>query len=258
MKKILFQIVLLGLTLGACETIEERNELGPKVTKDQIDINVIQEPEGSNTIILENNTEKIIPYWDWGTGWSNDHKDTIYIPFGGDYSLEFTAFSQGGSTTVTREFTIAENDEDYFSEDPAWYGLTDNGEGKTWVWATDHPSGSLAGNGPEDCVTPAWWIMAPSDYWGSTTDEVYMDLDGAANFKHTDGDGSVTTGVFQVIEPFEFNGESFSAFDVLGGPTFPWPETGKYHITHMNEDELSIHAYGAQDVALYKRKGFSY
>jgi hypothetical protein len=258
MRNTLFFTILMSLVLSACETIEDRNEMGHLITKEQIKINVTQNPSGSNTIIVENLTDEILPYWDWGTGWSNKQKDTIYIPFGGDYTLNFTAFSQGGSVTVSQKFSIAENDEEFFTTDPAWLGLTGNGEGKTWVWATDHPSGYLAGNGPEDSVTPAWWTMKPSDYWGTTTDEVYMDLDGAANFKHTKGDGSVVTGVFNVIEPFVINGQTFSGFEVLGGPTFPWPASGKYHITHMNEDELSIHAYAAYDVALYKRKGFNY
>jgi hypothetical protein len=261
MKKISFFAFAFALLFVACETIEDRDELGSVLREDELVIEVTQETAGSNTIKLKNNTPGvgITPYWDWGTGWSNKNEAEVYIPFAGEYKVTFMAICEGGYVTTERSFTIAKNDDAYFDTDPAWKLLTNGGTGKTWVWATDHPSGKLAGNGPLDCIKPEWWTMTPNEYWGTKNNEVYMDLIGAANFIHTKGDGSIVKGVFNVLAPFTgVEGKSFSSIEVLGGATFPWPDNGKYHITLLNDNELSLHKYNAFDIGLYKRKGFNY
>ncbi len=256
MKKIIYYLLGLSLIITACETIEDSQDLGEILTEDQLDIEIIQQPAGSNTVVLKNNTTGIIPYWDWGTGWSNKIYAEVYLPFAGNYTVEFTAFCEGGSVTTSREFTVDNNDNAFFDTDPAWKMLTGGGPGKTWVWATDHPTGLVFGNGMPDCVTPQWWMVKPSDegfadYMGQ---EVYMDLNSAANFELRKADGSVVKGVFKVVDQYA----GFSAIKVLGGPAFSWPTSGQYHFTLMTEDELSVHDYASYNVALYKRKGFNY
>jgi len=259
MKNILYGLVGIALLLGSCDTIEDRDSLEPVLTKDQLNFKVSQPTAGSNTIILESTTKNALPYWDWGTGFSNKSKDTIYIPFQGTFTIRYSALGGGGTVTDSTTFTVAQNDDEYFNQNPLWKQLTGGGSGKTWVMALDHPSGTVAGNGPEESVLPAWWTMSASAYnQSSKDDEITMDLKGAANFVRKYGDGSVKKGVFTMIDPYVKDGTTFYAFEVLGGPNFPWPGAGKYHVTKINENELSLHEYKAFNIALYKRKGFNY
>ncbi|MEO7992241.1 MAG: hypothetical protein ABI663_22015 [Chryseolinea sp.] len=260
MKKIFYILMCLTL-LSACETIEDRESLGPILSADQLDFSVSQPTAGSNTIILESKTKGALPYWDWGTGFSNKMQDEIYIPFAGTFKMKYTAFCAGGTITDSVTFTIAENDDAFFDSDPAWKALTNGGAGQTWVWALDFPSGKIAGNGPEDCLAPTWWTMTESEYGQSAkplTDEVYMDLQGAANFHWKKPDGSIVKGFFNVITPYTINGNTYSAIETIGGVTFPWPTSGKYHFTKMTDDELAVHNYKQYEISMFKRKGFNY
>ena len=261
MKKIFY--ILFGITLlfASCSTIENRDEMGPMLDKSQLIFNVSQPASGSNRIILKSSTQSALPYWDWGTGFSNKANDTIYIPFAGTFTIKYTAFSAGGTVTDSAQFTVASNDDAFFDKDAAWKVLTGGGTGKTWVWALDLPTKNIAGNGPEDCLVPTWWTMDYAGYGQSPkplTDEIYMDLQGAAHFNWTKPDGSVVKGFFNVIAPYTTNGKTYSAIETLGGVTFPWPTSGKYHFTKMTGDELAVHNYKAFEISMFKRKGFSY
>lgn len=258
----------LCMLFTACDTIEDRDELGSILSKEQLDkegaLEIIQKTPGSNSLIFKSNVPNVISYWEWNGGYSNKNVAEVYIPFGGTFTITYTAFCDGGTVSTTRTFTIAKNDPTFFEKDPAWYGLTGGGNGKTWVWATDanDPTKKIAGNGPVGCVKPEWWTLDANNADITKpviNDEVYMDLKGSANFVYTKADGSKVKAFFNVLNGAPFvDGESkYSAFEVLGGH-FPWPAVSKYHITNMTDDELSIHEYGAYNVAMYKRKGFTY
>ena len=110
MKKTLYGLMGLTMLFASCSTIEDREDAGPILTADQLVFTVKQPTAGSNTIILENKTPGTLQYWDWGTGFSNKLKDTIYIPFAGTFKIKFTAFCSGGTVTDSTTFTIAAND----------------------------------------------------------------------------------------------------------------------------------------------------
>lgn len=265
MKKSLYSLIGLALAFASCSTIEDRVDLGPVLKADQLVFSVSQPVAGSNTIILENKTPNTLQYWDWGTGFSNKLNDTIYIPFAGTFTMRFTAFCAGGTVTDSTTFTVAKNDETFFDKNPLWKKLTGGGTGQTWVWAIDIPGGKVAGNGPEDCTSPAWWTMTATDVAGqfsgkySIEDEITFDLNGSANFAVKHKDGSVVKGFFGMLPDYSTNGKAYNAFEVIGGPTMPWPSTGKYHVTVINNtDSLVVHEYKAYNVAMYKRKGFVY
>jgi hypothetical protein len=264
MKKLLYSLIGLAMLLASCETIENRDSLGPVLTPDQLNVTTIQPTPGSNTVIFNNQTEGAIMYYDWGTGTltSRQQYDTIYIPFASTVQMKYTAFCAGGTVTDSLTFTIASNDDAFFDTDPAWKGLTNGGSGQTWVWALDIPGGIIAGNGPENCTAPAWWTMdaSPGNSWIKFYDEIAFDLVGAANAIYTAEDGSVKKGFFKVITPYVNGGVSYSGIQTLNGVTFPWPNPsdGKYHITKLTADELSIHEYGVYNIGMFKRKGFSY
>ncbi|HZL11277.1 MAG TPA: hypothetical protein VFC65_14900 [Prolixibacteraceae bacterium] len=264
MKKSLYSLIGLALVFAACSTIEDRVDLGPVLKADQLVFSVTQPVAGSNTIILENKTPNTLQYWDWGTGFSNKLNDTIYVPFAGTFTMRFTAFCGGGTVTDSTTFTIAQNDDAFFEKNPLWKQLTGGGTGQTWVWAIDNPTGKVAGNGPEECTSPAWWTLTPTEVVGQLTgkysldDEVYMDLNGAANFVVKHGDGSQVKGFFGMLPDVTYAGITFNSFEVIGGPQMPWPGGGKYHVTKITADELVVHEYKAFNIAMFKRKGFVY
>jgi len=262
MKSVIFSLMGLMMLLAACNTIEDRDSAGSIVTKEQLKIAVIQTTAGSNSVILQNKTAGVIMFWDWGTGTSHKDIDTIYVPFKGTVKLKYTAFCGGGTITDSTTFTVAAMDNAYFDKDPTWKGLTGGGSGKTWVWALDVPGKMIAGNGPENCTAPAWWTITAADgnVSGTLQNEITMDLNGAANFSLKANDGSVKKGFFKMIAPFEKGGVKYPGIQVLNGTKFPWPAPadGKYHITKLTADEMSVHEYGVYNVAMYKRKGFTY
>jgi hypothetical protein len=264
MKKVIYGLMGFALLLTSCETMEKRDEMGSVLTADQLKITIIQPTPGSNTIIFNNETEGAIIYYDWGTGTltSRQEYDTIYIPFASTVTLKYTAFCQGGTVTGSKSFTIAANDDAYFDTDPAWKGLTGGGAGQTWVYALDIPGGIIGGNGPEDCQAPAWWTMTgpPNNMWLKFYDEITFNLNGAANVIYKAQDGSIKNGFFKVIDPAVYGGISYSGIQLLNGVTFPWPNPsdGKYHITKLNTNELSLHEYKQYNIAMYKRKGYVY
>jgi hypothetical protein len=259
MKKILYGIMGVTLLIASCNTIEKRDELGPILSKSDLSFVVKQPSTGSNTVILESKTQGALPYWDWGTGFSNKLKDTIYIPFKGTFTIKYTALCAGGKVTDSTTFTVAANDDAFFDKNPLWKGLTGGGAGKTWVMALDITGGNFAGNGPQECLTPAWWTMNLAGYGQSTTDdEMTLDLNGAANFQRKFGDGSIAKGFFGMLPDVTFNNTVFNAFEIIGGPKFPWPGAGQYHVTKINDNELSLHEYKQYNICCYKRKGYSY
>lgn len=264
MKKVIYGLMGFTLLLAACETIEDRDTSGSILTKDQLKVTAIQTPAGSNRVVFQNQTPDAIIYYDWGTGTMTSRRefDTIYVPFASTVTLRYTAFCGGGTITDSLTFTIAANDDAYFDTDPAWKGLSGGGQGQTWVYALDIPGGIIGGNGPEDCTAPAWWTMdaSPGNSWIKFNDEITFDLIGAANVTYKAEDGSTKKGFWKVIDPFVFSGTSYSGIQTLNGVTFPWPNPsdGKYHITKLTADELSLHEYKQYNIAMYKRKGFSY
>ena len=129
----------LALLMASCETMENRDELGPVLTKDQLSIAVVQPTSGSNTVILQNKTQGAIMYWDWGTGTSHRAIDTIYIPFAGTFKLKYTAFCAGGTITDSTNFTIAANDDAFLQRSGMerfnqWRLRSDMGDGSWYTW----------------------------------------------------------------------------------------------------------------------------
>ena len=146
--RLIYFISIFLVLLVSCDPIENRDKLGSVLSENELAFDIIQEPTGSNTVRFVSKTSGIIPYFDWGSGFSNKESAEAYLPFAGTYTVTYTAYCAGGSVSVSKEFTVSDNDEEYF-KDPAWNLLTNGTEGKTWVFATDVPSydGKIWGNG---------------------------------------------------------------------------------------------------------------
>jgi len=255
--KIISLLSLFALLFAACDPIESRDELGKRLNESELAFDIIQEPAGSNTIIFENKTPNVIPYFDWGTGYSNKSKTEAYIPFAGDYKVTFTAYSAGGPISITKDFTVSQNDPVYF-EDPAWNLITGEGAGKTWVFATDIESfnGYIWGNGgyKSNPPGPSWWGRTAADAGDDKIDlnsELYFDLDGAANIKSS-SNGTTSTGTFDIKldqKVMTDDGQVWSIGSLeLSGTTIPHGISinegsklvYKFDVCVLNDDELVL------------------
>jgi hypothetical protein len=205
--------------VGACETIEERDELQNSYEPDQIDLEVVQTADGKgNGLTLKMNTPGVIGYWDYliDKKYTNEHY--VVFPIPGTHTFTYTVttpYIEGGDPgktqviTKTIDVTIEVLDQPL---PPDYYDLIgENLEGKSWVF---------------DRASTNWWYMSPNDgnaygvWWNASeccapsdqAGKMVFDLDGGANYSYyTDAAG----------EPagkgtFKFNG-SFSKFYIGGG-----------------------------------------
>lgn len=240
--KIIIGILATGL-LCACNPIEDRNELTGSLNPEDINISV---SVSGNTITMENKTQGIIPYWDYGTGFSNKNKESILQPFAGEHSIKFTAFGVGyKGTTVEKKVVVEKNDMEYFKVPVSWNLLSGDGKGKTWVWNLDkeHPYG----NGSEMMTDVEWWgpgvPAMKSD--GTAYDEMTFDLQGAANFSltHKKADGTVLSveKAFFKTYPTTYNKQTFNQVEIIGGKISKGTDNNlSYDIVKLNENELVL------------------
>mgnify|MGYP000103855087 CR=1 FL=1 len=238
----LWGFLAIGL-FAACEPIENRNELTGELSPEDIDISVTVD---GNTITMENRTPGIIPYWDYGTGFSNKQKVSVLQPFAGDHIVKFTAYGVGyEGVSVERTVHIENNDDEYFNTPESWNLLTDNGKGKTWVWNLE--KNNPYGNGSEMMKDVEWWgpgVEAMKED-GSAYDELYFDLQGAANYKliHKKADGTVLSEEKAFFNTFTttYSNQTFNQVEIVGGKISKGTENGlTYDIVTLNEDELVL------------------
>lgn len=199
----LIAIITVG-SLFSCEPVEDRNSL-PAMTLKSTDLNFTAVANG-NTIELKNLTPDVIPYWSYvdskgnELGHSNLNETTIPMPFAGTYTINFSAYTKGGSVTATKTVTISKNDQTLFN-DPRWVMLTNGIAGKTWVFnmVTESPFAFVGGGYINKTVEGDWawypgsindvsWSGVENKDWG----EVTFDLNGGYNVKVTQT--SLTTG----------------------------------------------------------------
>lgn len=244
MKKILKLFCLTGtLALIACDPIENRKELSGYLAPEDIDIEV---SVSGNTISMENFTPGILPYWDYGTGFSNKNKEVILQPFAGEHTILFTAYGVGyEGTTVERKVIVENNDTEYFQFPESWNLLTNNGEGKSWIWNLE--KNRPFGNGSEMMKDVEWWGPSINDMKsdGSAFDELVFDLQGAANYTliHKKEDGtelSTEKGFFKTFET-TYNKQTFNQVEIIGSKISKGSDTGlTYDIVKLDEEELVL------------------
>lgn len=188
---------LFGALLFLTTCTPDNPGLGGVIDESELNFSVTQNPVKDNTIYLENKTSGIIPYWDYGIGFSNKAKDTIDIRFAGEYEIKFYALDKGGFASASKKVTVSQNDEDYF-QDPMWNLLTNGSAGKTWVWNDQIPA--CYGNGGQGSTAPEWWQVSYAEVisQGWEVGEMVLNLDGAQNFTKTLDSGATTKGFFNL------------------------------------------------------------
>ena len=280
MNKIIYGILAMVLLITSCSPIESDGSLGGVLSVDDIKATVKGITPGSNKIVLVNETPGVAVYWNYSVGVSTFQTDTVLLPFLGTTNIKLTALCAGGQ--VTREIPVEVDKIDY-PLDEVWNLLTDNGHGKTWVWASDLSGGIIFGNGGLNNFAPAWWLVGTAEMneKGCLYDEITLDLQGGANFtlvkKGVNGTGSPVTVKDQFILDVSKKGtqepnNNLQAFvgKIRTGNRTPFlldqdfiPNGAMYHIIKLTEDELVLmfpNDPGGWDSYfwMFKRKGYIY
>jgi len=170
MKKIysLGALAIFGLfAIVSCVPQESSDySLGKAPTADQLDFTITPTTEKPNIVDFANNSDiPGVAVWNLGndSGTSKGDEATGTYPFKGTYTITMTLYSTGGSATITKTVTIA-NDDMSLLNTPGYNALTGgaaNLAGKTWVFDEYH-SGHF-GVGPAGDSSPIWWAAGPDD-----------------------------------------------------------------------------------------------
>ena len=185
MKSFLF-ILALGLlpAFYACNPIEDRYELGDIASPEQIDVSVTS-INGSNKILLKNNTPQYGGMWDYKFGTSTKMTDTVIVPVVGTYTVTYLATTPGGIVTKNTDVTI--NEMSY--PIPGYSELTDDGKGKIWVYdKQQYPNGNwgkFCYLGPPDPVKweKIWWDPGKGvgdDWYEDENASIKFEIEGAS------------------------------------------------------------------------------
>lgn len=198
MKKIIL-FLLSALVFGtACDPIVDDKSIGGVVSESELNIVVQSTSEGSNEILLENNTPGVGSYWDYIVNKSTKQSDVVRLPFVGELTITFVGLCDGGTVTTTRKVNVTKIDKEVEKEWTIFAGSDING--KVWVWADGDEVYGSGGYG--NSYAPAWSLLSKADMFetkGENPDyEMLFDLNGGANFTKRSADGQVLeTGAFK-------------------------------------------------------------
>ncbi len=261
--KIFVTTILACVALNSCLEPEE-DRLDIPVVGVSLDLNfsVTQQQGYDNVVYLESLTEKVIPFWDYGSGVSNKPIDTILIPFAGNHNIKYYAYTANGPVVDSVAIAVSENDPVFFAHE-YWELLTGNGTGKTWVWATDNTeaNGNLTGVGPYDPASTYlddnWNWLSGYDWWQSsdvTPGSLSFDLNGATHLTVYNASAGVsTTGLFSLdTVTFFFKPQGITLLNQEG-------DAEEFRIARLTENELifcQIYDWGGQRPYYYKREGY--
>lgn len=161
MKK-LFNIWILALSvlfMVACDPQEDSDySLGELPKVEDMDFKATPSSDKANVIYFENISEVSgIASWDLGGTKAKGDVVTATFPFKGEYTIVMNLYTKGGSNTISKTITIAEDDMSLLNT-PFYNALTGGAadlDGKTWVFDQYHDG--HFGVGPADATSPSWW-----------------------------------------------------------------------------------------------------
>jgi PKD repeat protein len=180
-KRIQYALAGLLMALIACDPIENRDDLGALVPKEQFKYTVTQDPQNDFIVHLKNETPNVLFSWDYAWGSTLDQDATVRMLVPGTYKIKITATTAGGLVFDEKQITVTKADPNAFQE-PEWARLTNMAAGKTWVWDTGKPA-AWGNGGYKGCVAPCWWAVSAADLAGRgvLNDEMTFDLNGGRN-----------------------------------------------------------------------------
>lgn len=245
----LFLAGTLGF-LGACEPIEDRDELSNTYNPDDIQVEVIQSSNGTgNGLTLKMLTPGVYGYWDYKLDVALTHEVSFVSPFMGEVEFSYyvsSPFIKGGDLSnperiekkVTVNVQVMDND-----INPSYFDLTgEDLSGKTWVLDLDNADGRFYFMSDPGDPSALWWNAGqdspPADLGG----KLVFDLAGAPNLTYyADGDDEGKTGTFK------FN-KSFTKLIVGKGVNLLGASShgsgnvsGEYTIVEMSSERMVLH-----------------
>lgn len=131
--------MLIGVLASFVSCSDDDHQLGRKLDPSELDFSVIQDfsiDEGGNTVILTNNTLETVPVWDYGTGTSNRAIDTIQFAFAGEYTIKFSAVTDGGVVDAEPITITVTQDNFSYIDNPLW-NMISGGVGNSKRWYLD-------------------------------------------------------------------------------------------------------------------------
>lgn len=180
-------IVVAGLL--ACDPQIDDKPMGGVLAADQLDIEVTNLSEGSNAIVLRNNTPGVGSYWDTGTQVSTRQCDTIVMPYVGDIEVKFIGLCDGGQVETTRTVHVSKIDHPIQQEWTLFAGSTTNG--KKWTWDFAEGGDAVYGTGGWLADGLPSWDLKPLDELEDHDCSMVFDLNGGPNLSKVDAQGKV-------------------------------------------------------------------
>ena len=168
-------LAVAGAFLFSCSPMDRDDyRLGDPVSESLLSFTSTPASASPNIIVLKNTSSTAgVALWDLGNG-STAKGDEVSVsyPFKGEYTVSMSLYTTGGSATISKVISIA--DDDYgLLDTPGFNALTggaDAAEGKTWVFAkyTTGHFGVGDVNAAPEANGPAWWQCPPSGKDGSS------------------------------------------------------------------------------------------
>ncbi len=185
----IFATLTIAISLAACDPLIDDQPMGAILSPQQLDIEVTNVKEGSNAIILRNNTPRTAAYWDTGLGLSTRQCDTIIMPYIGDVKVKFIGMCDGGQVETERSVHINQIDHPIQKE---WILFAGNGaKGKTWTWNFDNTDEAVYGTGGWLTQDNPSWDVKPLSELEDRDCSLVFDLNGGANVTKVDVNGKV-------------------------------------------------------------------
>lgn len=241
-------VVLMLLTLTACEPIEERAELSNNYKLEDIKLEVVQATKGGNKLSIQMNTPGVTGYWDYIVDKKYSDRVEVVFPFTGKHTFTYhitTPYivnnSPGNREYLQKTVEVQIDQLDEALADTYYKLIGDNLEGKTWVF---------------DKVTTddKWWYMSSPDnyeelWWNAVADYVFpydvdgkmvFDLDGGANYTHYESPNAEG-----VKTSFSFNADfttiTFNNQQILGRDDERVNPSSSYRVIELSEDKMILH-----------------
>ncbi|MCR5710431.1 MAG: PKD domain-containing protein [Bacteroidales bacterium] len=162
-------LTVLGAFLFSCAPLDKDDyKLGAPVNESELSFTASPSSSTPNIIVLRNTSSTPgVALWDLGNG-TNAKGDEVSVsyPFKGEYTISMSLYTPGGSATISKVVSIA--DDDYgLLDTPGFNALTGGAaatEGKTWVFAryTRGHFGVGDINAAPEVNGPAWWQCDPN------------------------------------------------------------------------------------------------
>jgi hypothetical protein len=132
-------VLMAVITMAACSPQDgDDHKLGSEPTSNELDFTITPSAATPNVLEIKNTSSRSgVAVWDLGnfsTGKGNTIDGTY--PFKGEYTITMTLYTTGGSTSISKNITIT-NDDFNLLDTPMYNALTggfENTEGKTWVF----------------------------------------------------------------------------------------------------------------------------